>query len=704
MSFLLLLASVSFGFNVVWANTEVEVPVYDNLNDYLSIPTATLIDDEGNFCEDPDFYMVYDGVDTRYLNVINTKYVKTYYHVFKAVFPNYNVESKGSIVFKIVDNIAPKFINVPNFSLTVGSKLPNLLENLTYSDNYDKVEDLDVKVVNQASLSSANLGVFPIHYELRDLSNNISHATGFLSVIDDICPVIEKKTEVVIDINEKIILSNYYKITDNYDKSLLIKLDDSLVDYSRPGIYLIKITATDQSLNQTSITDYITVEKKSLPVLKLNSNTLTLTVNDIDYYNSLLDQVIEVYDSVDKLSLDDIVITSNLDITKIGKYFVLYSVTNSFDQTAESKLTVEVIDNIKPTIVQIKELDIPVNNPNIIFQDYFLITDNYDDYEDLIITYPKTVKLDIVAEYMIKITAEDKSKNISSLETRLRVLDLEPPEIITEVSTIILDVFEEINPNFYTLKDNYSKKLTSKIDIDPSYLTTIGKYDLTIIAKDEFDNQATKVITVLVEDNTPPYIYLLQNVITLELNQEPLDFKTLIEDFGDNYDQLKIEDIIIIDNINYRKVGPYSVIYSIKDSSDNIGYATLDVIIDDFVKPFLNVSNKTYKKGSIIDLKEGITYGDNSGNFELIVFDENFNSSKAGIYEIGYLVTDERGNYNYQTANIVITESLFQSKYLKVLIIGLGFIILTTGIHLFLKYRNRKKQTPFNWQWYYYYI
>ena len=52
MSFLLLLASVSFGFNVVWANTEVEVPVYDNLNDYLSIPTATLIDDEGNFCED----------------------------------------------------------------------------------------------------------------------------------------------------------------------------------------------------------------------------------------------------------------------------------------------------------------------------------------------------------------------------------------------------------------------------------------------------------------------------------------------------------------------------------------------------------------------------------------------------------------------------------------------------------------------------
>ena len=467
MSFLLLLASVSFGFNVVWANTEVEVPVYDNLNDYLSIPTATLIDDEGNFCEDPDFYMVYDGVDTRYLNVINTKYVKTYYHVFKAVFPNYNVESKGSIVFKIVDNIAPKFINVPNFSLTVGSKLPNLLENLTYSDNYDTVEDLDVKVVNQASLSSANLGVFPIHYELRDLSNNISHATGFLSVIDDICPVIEKKTEVVIDINEKIILSNYYKITDNYDKSLLIKLDDSLVDYSRPGIYLIKITATDQSLNQTSITDYITVEKKSLPVLKLNSNTLTLTVNDIDYYNSLLDQVIEVYDSVDKLSLDDIVITSNLDITKIGKYFVLYSVTNSFDQTAESKLTVEVIDNIKPTIVQIKELDIPVNNPNIIFQDYFLITDNYDDYEDLIITYPKTVKLDIVAEYMIKITAEDKSKNISSLETRLRVLDLEPPEIITEVSTIILDVFEEINPNFYTLKDNYSKKLTSKIDIDP---------------------------------------------------------------------------------------------------------------------------------------------------------------------------------------------------------------------------------------------
>lgn len=696
MSFLLFLTTFSFGFNVVWNKTEVEIPVFDNLSNYLSVPSATLFDDSGNICDDPNFYMVYDGVDTRYLNVINTNYVATYYHVFKAVFPTYNVESKGSIVFKIVDNIAPTFINVPNFNLTVGTKMPNLLENLTYEDNYNKPEDLTVKVINQASLSTANLGVFPIHYELRDKSNNISHATGFLTVIDDICPVIEKKAEVIIDINEKIVISNYYKITDNYDKSLIIKLDDDAVDYSKPGTYFIKITAIDQSLNQTSITDYIKIEKKSLPILKINNGPLILSVNDLNYYSVLLSQVIEVSDSVDILTIDDVIIISYVDIAKIGKYQVLYNLSNSFDQTVEVKLTVEVVDNIKPTIVQIKELNIPVNCPNLIFQDYFLITDNYDDYFDLTITYPKTVKLDVVAEYIIRVTAEDRSKNISSLETRLRVLDLEPPEIITDVLTIVLEVFEEVETNFFTLKDNYSKKLSSEIQIDSNYLTTVGKYDLTIIAKDEFDNKATKVITVLVEDNEPPYVYLNQNVITLELNQNPIDFSNLIDDFGDNYDDISIEDIIIIDNINYREIGLYNAIFSIEDSSKNIGYATLKVVVDDYVKPYLNVYDKVYKKGSTIDLKEGITYGDNSGNFDLVIFDEGFNSLKAGNYEIGYLVTDHRGNYNYQTANIIITESLFQSKYLKVLITGIVFVIITAAIHLVLKYKNRKKQSLFN--------
>ena len=78
----LLLMSIS------WTNVEVEVPVYEDIANYITIPYATLFED-GEEIIDEDMYYVYNGVDNTYYSDLNTNYLGIIRHSIKVVFPNY---------------------------------------------------------------------------------------------------------------------------------------------------------------------------------------------------------------------------------------------------------------------------------------------------------------------------------------------------------------------------------------------------------------------------------------------------------------------------------------------------------------------------------------------------------------------------------------------------------------------------------------
>ena len=145
MSFLLSL----FGFfqvltmQVQWTFDWLDIPLFGNLSDYVELPTATLFIN-GNIVYDPEMYYVRNGVERTFISTVNTKVVKSYHIKYRVHFPSYYQSYTHTIVFNIYDDIPPEFLALPNRSIPIGAKLPNLFEGVIVSDNYDKISELIV--------------------------------------------------------------------------------------------------------------------------------------------------------------------------------------------------------------------------------------------------------------------------------------------------------------------------------------------------------------------------------------------------------------------------------------------------------------------------------------------------------------------------------------------------------------------------------
>ena len=70
---------------VTWTNIEVDVPVYSSIDEYITIPEATLTEN-GNIVIDENMYYVYDGVDNNFRSDIETNYLGRIRYMIKAVF------------------------------------------------------------------------------------------------------------------------------------------------------------------------------------------------------------------------------------------------------------------------------------------------------------------------------------------------------------------------------------------------------------------------------------------------------------------------------------------------------------------------------------------------------------------------------------------------------------------------------------------
>ena len=110
--------------------------------------------------------------------------------------------------------------------------------------------------------------------------------------------------------------------------------------------------------------------------------------------------------------------------------------------------------------------------------------------------------------------------------------------------------------------------------------------------------------------------------------------------------------------VDTSKLGNYQVVYSIRDSSDNVATKKRNVTILEDKKPVLHgVSDKWITLGEKIDFLNGITATDDrDGDItSLIEVDSSkVNLKKAGAYKITYTITDSLGNTTSATLQLTI--------------------------------------------------
>lgn len=183
----------------------------------------------------------------------------------------------------------------------------------------------------------------------------------------------------------------------------------------------------------------------------------------------------------------DVVVTNNIDNTKVGMYEVVYKL-----KTKEVKRNVRVYEDVPPEITLEGETTYYVC-PNGNFEEVgYTATDNYDGD----ITDKVEVKVD---NDLVTYTVSDSSSNKTIVNRKLVFEDKDAPTIELTGGNVSIKVGGSYEEPGYKATDNCLGDITDKVIIEGSVDTnTVGSYELTYKVSDDVNEvSVTRTVRVL---------------------------------------------------------------------------------------------------------------------------------------------------------------------------------------------------------------
>ncbi|MCF7931097.1 MAG: hypothetical protein K9L02_06285, partial [Acholeplasmataceae bacterium] len=448
MSFLLWLTGLFsiWTVQVEWINRILDVPLYDNIQNYKEIPEANLYID-GVLVIDSLMYYERDAVDHTFFSVITTSHVRTYTMRYRVYFPSYNIIHTQDIIFNIVDLVPPVIEHVGQFRIPLGNSMPDLEIGFIYLDNYDATENLYYDI-NDMEVVLNQTGIYPIYYQVSDLSGNTSYITTTIEIYDFIPPLITLIKPIIINYQDPWEWSDFITVRDNDDPYPYVLVNDFSVDYQTLGNYLITIYATDKNgLTSQQIFELSIIDQEP-PIITVKSQPAPISVfsneSDIDF----LSYVISVGDNYDHLLITDLSYFHDIEFDVLGQYYIYYSLSDESGNEVELKMKIKVVDDQKPVINIINPLVFDVDDPEPFFIDYIEYFDNYTSYDQLILKMTESVRMDTIGMYPLTIDVTDSSGNKTTLRTYIEIVDRIAPQI-EQINDILITDFEEKNLTYY---------------------------------------------------------------------------------------------------------------------------------------------------------------------------------------------------------------------------------------------------------------
>ena len=263
----------------------------------------------------------------------------------------------------------------------------------------------------------------------------------------------------------------------------------------------------------------------------------------------------------------------------------------------------------------------------------------------------------------------------------------------TQPTITAIDLEYEINSKYDLLKgvsasDKEDGDLTRKIEYTENIdITKPGTYQVTYTVEDESRFSVSKTVNVVVTGVPEPVITANDIEVSqyTEFNEKENVFATDIVDGN-------ITSNIIVEksNVNTNVIGEYEVTYSVTNSYNKKVTKTIKVTVVENEKPVITAEDKEVLLNSEFDNMKDVRAtdkedGDLTSN--IIIENDNVDTSKVGKYQITYKVTDKANQTVTKTITISVVEDalkekegwfhlekiLFEGQYLKIS----GFNIIT---------------------------
>ncbi|MBU1094833.1 MAG: DUF5011 domain-containing protein [Firmicutes bacterium] len=688
MSFLLWLTSFMsiWTVQVEWIHQILDIPLFDNVGDYKEIPEAELYID-GIKVNDPYIYYERDGVDHTFFSVITSSHVRTFTIRYRVHFPTYDVIHTQDIVFNIVDLIPPVIDQVSDFRVPLGQSMPDLDVGFIYFDNYDEMDSLLVSI-NSMEVILDETGIYPVYYQVSDLSGNMTYTTGLVEVYDFLAPVISLDHPIILAFEDPFIWQDFIDVKDNDDVYPYVRVDDSMVDYTTLGDYTIQVYAMDKNgLSSTKNFD-ISIVDEVPPIITLKSAPPPIpvfsNVSDIDF----LSYVIRIEDNYDLLQIERVTYDHDIEFNVLGQYDIYYQLIDYSGNQTEVKMKISVIDDLKPEILILYPLIFDVFDVEPFFIDYIDYFDNYTSHDQLSLKMSESVKMDVIGMYPLTIDVTDGSGNKTTLRTYIEIIDPIEPDIIQLNDIIITDFTQKDLTYYFEASDNYDDISDIEVIVDDTLVDyeQIGMYSIKVLATDLSKNCAVYDAELMVLDIEEPEFVLIQSILYIDIYSSPLDYSSFLVDISDNYDLLSILDITYEGEVDYNNLGIYPIEFTLQDTSLNTISKTLYITVDDLVPPTIESSTLTLYIGDFFDPLIGLEVYDNLGSVDVTCFPQLLDTSTPGTKIVNYVVMDQRGNYTtYQRTVIVepLPQTINPIDYIPVVLVSI--IGISAGIYFYKK-------------------
>ncbi|MGX5470080.1 immunoglobulin-like domain-containing protein [Bacillus toyonensis] len=577
--------------------------------------------------------------------------------------------------YKHVTNTAPTILILRDkITLNIGDTF-DPMEGVTGSDSEEGI--LTHKITYDNGLDTSKPGTYYITYYLMDSQGKMDLKTRTITVIDQ-SPVITTPDEFVITEGEQFDPMAGVKATDPEDGDITSKVEYEYYTGSvnKPGTYKVYYKVKDSFGNTANTVATLIVREKIKPVdeapeLKVPTAT---TITEGDKFNPM--SGVSATDKEDGDITSKVTVDGNVDASKPGTYELTYTVSDSKGHTVTAKQTVTVKQKVEIKN-EAPELTVPFTSTLRVGEKFdpmagVSATDKEDGNLTNKVKYKGNVDTSKPGKYIVEYWVVD-SKGVNATATQSVIVkeneetpDMEPKLTVPTGATI--NVGDKFDPMAGVKAiDNEDGDITDKVTVDGSVdASKPGTYELTYTVSDSKGHTVTAKQTVTVKqkveptDEAPVLTVPAEATINVGDKFNPLaGVKATDNEDGDITDKVTVDG-----SVNTSKSGTYELTYTVSDSKGHTVTAKQTVTVKQKVEPTDEVPVLTVPAEVIINVGDnynplaGVKAIDNEDGdiTDKVIHMGKVDTSKAGNFEVKFLVRDASGNEVTATQKVIVKD------------------------------------------------
>ncbi|PED94859.1 cell wall anchor protein [Bacillus toyonensis] len=577
--------------------------------------------------------------------------------------------------YKHVTNTAPTILILRDkITLNIGDTF-DPMEGVTGSDSEEGI--LTHKITYDNGLDTSKPGTYYITYYLMDSQGKMDLKTRTITVIDQ-SPVITTPDEFVITEGEQFDPMAGVKATDPEDGDITSKVEYEYYTGSvnKPGTYKVYYKVKDSFGNTANTVATLIVREKIKPVdeapeLKVPTAT---TITEGDKFNPM--SGVSATDKEDGDITSKVTVDGSVDASKPGTYELTYTVSDSKGHTVTAKQTVTVKQKVEIKN-EAPELTVPFTSTLRVGEKFdpmagVSATDKEDGNLTNKVKYKGNVDTSKPGKYIVEYWVVD-SKGVNATATQSVIVkeneetpDMEPKLTVPTGATI--NVGDKFDPMAGVKAiDNEDGDITDKVTVDGSVdASKPGTYELTYTVSDSKGHTVTAKQTVAVKqkveptDEAPVLTVPAEATINVGDKFNPLaGVKATDNEDGDITDKVTVDG-----SVNTSKSGTYELTYTVSDSKGHTVTAKQTVTVKQKVEPTDEVPVLTVPAEVIINVGDnynplaGVKAIDNEDGdiTDKVIHMGEVDTSKAGNFEIKFLVRDASGNEVTATQKVIVKD------------------------------------------------